>query len=44
MIQADEEIYVDYLYDVDDEDTEHWYRELYWRTYNQIREEDVDGV
>ena len=37
-IQEGDEIYVDYLYDVDE--AEDWYRELYRRTYNQTSEED----
>ena len=41
-IQAGEEVYVDYLYDVEDEDTEPWYKELYARTYPQTREGEGD--
>jgi len=33
VINKDDEIYVDYLYDVDDEATEQWYKDLYDRTY-----------
>ena len=33
VISNDNEIYVNYLYDVDDEATEQWYKDLYDRTY-----------
>jgi len=39
-IQPDDEIIVDYLYDV--EEAEPWYQDLYDRTYNDTSEEDGD--
>merc|ERR1719154_729838 len=37
-IQPDDEVIVDYLYEV--EDAEPWYQDLYYRTYNETSEED----
>ena len=33
VINKDDEIYVDYIYDVVDEAIEQWYKDLYDRTY-----------
>ena len=42
-IGKDDEVYIDYLYDVEDADTEPWYRELYARTDNTAEEGDDEG-
>ena len=39
-ILAGEEVYADYLYDLEDQDTEQWYKELYARTYHQAGAEE----
>ena len=36
VIDKDDELYVDYLYNVDDEATDLWYKELYELTYGKV--------
>ena len=44
VIDKDDELYVDYLYNVDDEATDLWYKELYEITYGKVGRKKKDTI